>query len=165
MKQKRKKKTSKAWDGFTIVALSNGTKNAQCNHCKTKLTYGDSGTTSSLKRHLLICKPHKDYEEKHNLLNFPHTRSDGDAGHGKLPSLIMPDAKYDSNKMREAIATWVLGTEQPFSVVEDDLFVHMMKTATPLFEKTSRTSTKQIVLRYTSMRKNTKSSYKSSLKN
>ncbi|CAH1416278.1 unnamed protein product [Lactuca virosa] len=62
--------------------------------------------------------------------------------HEKLPSLIMPYAKYNSNKMREAIATWVLGTEQPFSVVEDDLFVHMMKTTTPLFEKTSRTSTK-----------------------
>ncbi|CAH1422705.1 unnamed protein product [Lactuca virosa] len=106
------------------------------------LTYGDSGTTSTLKRHLLICKPHKDYEEKQNLLNFPHIRSDGDAGHEKLPSLIRPDAKYDNNKMREAIATWVLGTEQPFSVMEDDLFVHMMKTTTPLFEKTSRTSTK-----------------------
>ncbi|XP_042752893.2 zinc finger BED domain-containing protein RICESLEEPER 2-like [Lactuca sativa] len=141
MKRKRKK-TSKAWYGFTIVTLSNGTKKAQCIHCKTKLTYGDSGTTSTLKRHLAICKPHKDYEEKQNLLNFPLIKFDGDAGHEKLPSLIRPDAKYDGNKMREAIATWVLGTEQPFSVVEDDLFVHMMKTATPLFEKTNRTSTK-----------------------
>ncbi|CAH1416954.1 unnamed protein product [Lactuca virosa] len=92
MKRKRKK-TSKAWDGFTVVALSNGTKKSQCNHCKTKLTYGDSRTTSTLKRHLLICKPHKDYEEKQNLLNFPHIRSDGDTGHEKLPSLIRPDAK------------------------------------------------------------------------
>ncbi|XP_042752697.1 zinc finger BED domain-containing protein RICESLEEPER 2-like [Lactuca sativa] len=155
-----------AWDGFTIVSLSNGTKKAQCNHCKTKLTYSDSGTTSTLKRRLLICKPHKDYEEKQNLLNFPHIRSDGDAGHEKLPSLIRPDAKYDSNKIREAIATWVLGIEQPFSVVEDDLFVQMMKTAPPLFEKTSRTSTKSDCFKiYEHEKKNTKSSYKSNLKN
>nr|KAJ0195480.1 hypothetical protein LSAT_V11C700348540 [Lactuca sativa] len=92
--------------------------------------------------------------------------SDGDAGHEKLPSLIRPDAKYDSNKMREAIATWVLGTEQPFSVVEDDLSVHMMKTATSLFEKTRRTSTKSDCFKiYEHEKKNTKSSYKSNLKN
>ncbi|XP_023770657.1 zinc finger BED domain-containing protein RICESLEEPER 2-like [Lactuca sativa] len=117
MKRKRQK-TSKAWEGFTVVTLSNGTKKAS------------------------VIIPHKDYEEKHNLLSFPPIRSDVDAGHEKLPSLIRPDAKCDSNKMREAIATWVLGTEQPFFVVKDDLFMHMMKTATPLFEKTSRTSTK-----------------------
>lgn len=37
--------------------------------------------------------------------------------------------------MREAIATWVMGTEQPFSAVDDDLYVHMMKTATPFLRK------------------------------
>nr|KAJ0203570.1 hypothetical protein LSAT_V11C500248660 [Lactuca sativa] len=119
------------------------------------LTYDDSRTTSTLKRHLLICKQHKDYEEKHNLLNFPLIKSDGDAVHENFPSLIRLHAKYDSNKMREAIATWVLGTEQPFCVVEDDLFVHMMKTTTPLYEKQAGLQQKQTVLRYMSMRKKT----------
>ncbi|CAH1442265.1 unnamed protein product [Lactuca virosa] len=61
------------------------------------LTYGDSGTTSTLKRHLLICKPHKDYEEKQNLLNFPLIKSNGDARHEKLHSLIRPDAKLQKH--------------------------------------------------------------------
>ncbi|KAL4579840.1 hypothetical protein LXL04_016008 [Taraxacum kok-saghyz] len=52
----------------------------------------------------------------------------------KLPTLIRPD-KYDSNKMREAIATWVIGTEQPFSVVDDELYVNMMKIASPFLRK------------------------------
>ncbi|KAL4583285.1 hypothetical protein LXL04_007855 [Taraxacum kok-saghyz] len=56
--------------------------------------------------------------------------------------MIRPD-KYDSNKMREAIATWVMGTEQPFSVVDDELYVNMMKTASPFFEKLSRTTIKE----------------------
>ena len=45
--------------------------------------------------------------------------------------------------MREAIATRVMGTEQPFSVVEDELYNHMMKTATPFFEKTNRNTIKE----------------------
>ncbi|KAL4562381.1 hypothetical protein LXL04_034583 [Taraxacum kok-saghyz] len=57
-----------------------------------------------------------------------------DTGQKKLPTLIRPD-KYDSNKMREAIATWVMGTEQRFSVVDDELYVNMMKTASPFFKK------------------------------
>ncbi|XP_023730956.1 zinc finger BED domain-containing protein RICESLEEPER 2-like [Lactuca sativa] len=55
-----------------------------------------------------------------------------------MPPLIGPDTKYDENKMREAIANWILSTEQPFATVEDAMFVKMMKTATPLFEKVSR---------------------------
>ncbi|XP_052627235.1 zinc finger BED domain-containing protein RICESLEEPER 2-like [Lactuca sativa] len=55
-----------------------------------------------------------------------------------VPPLIGPDTKYDENKMREPIANWILSTEQPFATVEDVMFVKMMKTATPLFEKVSR---------------------------
>ena len=55
-----------------------------------------------------------------------------------VPPLIGPDTKYDENKMREAIANWILSTEQPFATVEDVMFVKMMKTTTPLFEKLSR---------------------------
>nr|GEW80922.1 hypothetical protein [Tanacetum cinerariifolium] len=40
--------------------------------------------------------------------------------------------------MREAIANWLMVTEQPFSTVEDEMFIYMMKTTNPLFERISR---------------------------
>ena len=49
---------------------------------------------------------------------------------------------YDVNKMREAIANWLMVTEQPFSTMEDEMFVYMMKTANPLFERISRPTAK-----------------------
>nr|KAJ0204007.1 hypothetical protein LSAT_V11C500231000 [Lactuca sativa] len=61
-----------------------------------------------------------------------------DSEFGKSQILIGPNAIYDANKMREAIANWLLCTEQPFKTVEDDMYVKMMKTANPLFEKVCR---------------------------
>nr|GEZ83192.1 hypothetical protein [Tanacetum cinerariifolium] len=56
----------------------------------------------------------------------------------KTLPVIAPNAKYDANKMREAIANWLMVTEQPFSTVEEEMFIYMMKMANPLFEKISR---------------------------
>ncbi|XP_071699291.1 zinc finger BED domain-containing protein RICESLEEPER 2-like [Rutidosis leptorrhynchoides] len=63
-------------------------------------------------------------------------------GYEKPSVLVAPNTKYDANKMREAIAAWIMGTEQPFNIVEDELFVCMIKTANPLFDKVSRVTTK-----------------------
>ncbi|KAL4568270.1 hypothetical protein LXL04_023878 [Taraxacum kok-saghyz] len=100
--------------------------------------------TSTCLRHLQSCKPHNDHTQKQQLLNFlPSNSMSGiDSRQKKLPTLIRPD-KYDSNKMREAIATWVMGTEQPFSAVDDELYANMMKTASSFFEKVSRTTIKE----------------------
>ncbi|KAL4589182.1 hypothetical protein LXL04_002087 [Taraxacum kok-saghyz] len=135
--KRKRKKTSKIWDHFTIVT-GDGTKKDQalCMYCKAKIYY--DGTTTTCLRHLQSCKPHIDHIQKQQLLNFPPSVSSIDSGQKKLPTLIRPD-KYDSNKMREAIATWVMGTEQPFSVVDDELYVNMMKTASPFFEKVCTT--------------------------
>ncbi|XP_076935981.1 zinc finger BED domain-containing protein RICESLEEPER 2-like [Bidens hawaiensis] len=62
--------------------------------------------------------------------------------YNKSPPLIPLDGKYNANKMRESMANWVLATEQPFSIVEDDMFVYMMKTANPMFERISRATIK-----------------------
>ncbi|KAL4564893.1 hypothetical protein LXL04_028969 [Taraxacum kok-saghyz] len=139
--KRKRKKTSKIWDHLTIVT-GNGTQKEQalCMYCKSKIYY--DGTTSTCLRHLQSCKPHNDQIQKQQLLNFPPSMSSIDSGQKKLPTLIRPD-KYDSNKMREAITTWVMGTEQPFSVVDDELYVNMMKTASPFFEKVSRTTIKE----------------------
>ena len=79
----------------------------------------------------------KQYQRTQQILNFQPSGSDVDS----LP-LIGPNAKYDDNKIRESMANWVLGTEQPFTAVEDELLVKMMKTATPLFEKISRATSR-----------------------
>ncbi|GKA24588.1 zinc finger BED domain-containing protein RICESLEEPER 2-like protein [Tanacetum coccineum] len=60
----------------------------------------------------------------------------------KTLPVIAPNAKYDANKMREAIANWLMVTEQPFSTVEDEMFIYMMKMANSLFERISRPTAK-----------------------
>lgn len=131
---RKRKKTSKVWDDFVVVTLRDGKKKAECKHCKSRLAITGSGPTSSYKRHLNSCIPHKQSLKNQQILNFQPSGCDVDS----MPPLIGPDTKYDENKMREAIANWILSTEQPFATVEDVMFVKMMKTATPLFEKVSR---------------------------
>nr|GEY71486.1 hypothetical protein [Tanacetum cinerariifolium]GEY71493.1 hypothetical protein [Tanacetum cinerariifolium] len=60
----------------------------------------------------------------------------------KTLPVIAPDTKYDANKIREAIANWLMVTEQPFHTVEDEMFIYMMKTDNPLFERISRPTAK-----------------------
>ena len=91
-----------------------------------------------MARHLRSCLPHKEHEKNQKLLNFPPSDANVDSEFGKPQILIGPNAIYDANKMREAIANWLLCTEQPFKTVEDDMYVKMMKTANPLFEKVCR---------------------------
>nr|KAJ0193893.1 hypothetical protein LSAT_V11C800400750 [Lactuca sativa] len=131
---RKRKKTSKVWDDFVVVTLRDGKKKAECKHCESRLAITGSGPTSSYKRHLNSCTPHKQSLKNQQILNFQPSGCDVDF----VPPLIGPDTKYDENKMREAIANWILSTEQPFATVEDVMFVKMMKTATPLFEKLSR---------------------------
>nr|KAJ0223032.1 hypothetical protein LSAT_V11C200064300 [Lactuca sativa] len=91
------------------------------------------------------CAKCKAYQKSQQMLNFQPI--DVDMGYDKPPPLIGPDTKYDPNKMRETIANWIMGTEQPFSVVENDLFVYMMKRANPLFQKTCRATIKEDCLK------------------
>nr|KAJ0227301.1 hypothetical protein LSAT_V11C100048690 [Lactuca sativa] len=120
-------------DNLTIKEKTEKTsKNSR--HCKSRLAITGSGPTSSYKRHQNSCIPHKQSLENQQILNFQPSGCDVDS----MPPLIGLDTKYDENKMREAIANWILSIEQPFATVEDVMFVKMMKTATPLFEKVSR---------------------------
>nr|GEX67635.1 hypothetical protein [Tanacetum cinerariifolium] len=63
-------------------------------------------------------------------------------GINKTLPVIAPNAKYDANKMREAIANWLMITEKPFSTVEDKMFIYMMKMTNQLFERISRPTAK-----------------------
>ncbi|XP_071694326.1 zinc finger BED domain-containing protein RICESLEEPER 2-like [Rutidosis leptorrhynchoides] len=135
----KRRKTSSVWDEFVVVTLKNGLEKVECIHCKKQLGKSKSGTTSTYRRHLENCLKRQKYQRTQQMLNFQAVT---DLEFDKPSPLIAPNAKYDPNKMREAIATWIMGTEQPFNVVEDDLFVFMIKTANPLFEKVSRVTTK-----------------------
>ncbi|WOL16960.1 zinc finger BED domain-containing protein RICESLEEPER 2-like [Canna indica] len=53
--EKKKRKTSKVWNEFTVVSLKDGIKKNQCNYCRTRLAYQNTGSTTHLNRHMLTC--------------------------------------------------------------------------------------------------------------
>ncbi|KAJ9539052.1 hypothetical protein OSB04_031785 [Centaurea solstitialis] len=119
--------------------MANDQNEAECIHCKTRLAKAGTGTTTTYKRHLESCAKRKQYQRAQQLLNFQPETFNGD---NTLHPFIAPDTKYDSNKAREAIANWIMGTEQPFTVVEDDLYTCMMKRGGPMYQKISRATAK-----------------------
>ncbi|XP_031259801.1 uncharacterized protein LOC116117962 [Pistacia vera] len=54
--RKKRGKTSVVWSGFTVVVLPTGTKKAECNYCKTRLTINASRSTTAFLRHLKVCE-------------------------------------------------------------------------------------------------------------
>ncbi|KAJ0550568.1 hypothetical protein HanHA300_Chr07g0246921 [Helianthus annuus] len=69
-----------------------------------------------------VCTKRQQFMRTQQLLNFQPV--DKDTPFNKPYPLIGPNAKYDSNKMRESMAHWLMATEQPFTTVEDDMFVY-----------------------------------------
>lgn len=115
------------------MTLPDGKVKVECIHCKKRLAKVRSGTTSTYKRHLVSSAKRKAYQKSQQMLNFEPI--DVDIGYDKPPPLIGPDTNYDANMMRESIANEIVGTEQPFSVVENDLFVYMMKRVICCFKR------------------------------
>ncbi|XP_031273318.1 zinc finger BED domain-containing protein RICESLEEPER 2-like [Pistacia vera] len=104
-KQKRAK-TSVAWSEFKEVVLPNGTKKAECIHCKVKLIINATGSTTQFNRHLSRCLRRKaSMRQQH--ISFPT------AGNN-VPTTILPalSGKFDMSKMRELIAHWVYESEK-----------------------------------------------------
>jgi hypothetical protein len=139
IKQKRQK-SSVVWEDFIEVTLPDGTLKNECIHCKKQLARISSGNTSTLKRHMNNCLKRKQFLRTQQLLNFQPI--DVDKGSFKSPLLIGPEGKYDASKMRESMANWIMATEQPFTTVEDEMFVYMMKITNPMFERISRATLK-----------------------
>ncbi|KAI3762461.1 hypothetical protein L1987_52891 [Smallanthus sonchifolius] len=139
LKRKRQKKST-VWGDFIEVTLPDGTEKVECIHCKTRLAISTGRPTSTWKRHMDGCLKRKQYLRTQQLLNFQPL--DVDITHMKPPILVGPDAKYDHSKMRESMAHWLMATEQPFTTIEDEMFIYMMKTTNPMFERLSRTTIK-----------------------
>nr|DAD38918.1 TPA_asm: hypothetical protein HUJ06_013240 [Nelumbo nucifera] len=96
-------------------------------------------------RHLKSCIPRKvalkakKQHKQQMTLNFQPIDSNVDV-EIVGPTLLDPivATKCDHSKMREAIAHWVLMHEHPFTIVEEEGFIFMMKMCNPSFEKISR---------------------------
>ena len=53
--KKKRKRTSKVWDEFKEVVLPDGSKKAECVHCKSILSLNKTGATTQFTRHLGTC--------------------------------------------------------------------------------------------------------------
>ncbi|KAK9071832.1 hypothetical protein SSX86_008261 [Deinandra increscens subsp. villosa] len=138
--KRKRKKSSAVWNDIIEVTLPDGTEKVQCIHCKEHLAVSTGKPTTSWSRHMTKCSQKIQYMRSQKLLNLQP--QDVDTTHIKSSPLVGPDTKYDPSKMRESMAHWLMATEQPFATVEDDMFVYMMKTASPMFERVSRNTIK-----------------------
>ncbi|KAK1424369.1 hypothetical protein QVD17_19698 [Tagetes erecta] len=139
LKAKRQRRST-VWEDIIEVTLPNGIPKVQCIHCKTHLSVSKGKPTTAWKRHMDGCLKRQQFMQTQRMLNFKPV--DVDTTFGEPTPLMAFDAKYDPIKMRESIANWLMATEQPFNTVENDMFVYMMKTANPKFEKLSRNTIK-----------------------
>nr|GEV18722.1 zinc finger BED domain-containing protein RICESLEEPER 2-like [Tanacetum cinerariifolium] len=66
---KKKKRTCKSNVWIDMIKIDNDTR-AQCTHCKECYVIPDTGTTTTLARHLKNCHQKKNADRKQQLLNF-----------------------------------------------------------------------------------------------
>ncbi|GJY49988.1 zinc finger BED domain-containing protein RICESLEEPER 2-like protein [Tanacetum coccineum] len=66
-KKRKRACKSKVW--IDMIKIDNDTR-AQCIHCKECYVIPDTGTTTTLARHLKNCHQKKDADRKQQLLNF-----------------------------------------------------------------------------------------------
>ncbi|KAJ7976883.1 Zinc finger BED domain-containing protein [Quillaja saponaria] len=134
---KKRKKKSQVWLEFKEIEVGDGTKKAECMHCKQRLKY--AGTTSQLKRHLdNTCTRRKIALRSQRMLNVVPVAP----GISKGESSDISTFQYDNAKVRDSIANFILVHEHSFSIVEEEFFTMMMKTCSPLYQKITRNTAK-----------------------
>ncbi|KAL4579265.1 hypothetical protein LXL04_015403 [Taraxacum kok-saghyz] len=124
---------------FTVIDMVDGSKKAECNYCKNKLSVLSSSSTSHLGRHLKSCASKSIHENKQQKINFQV--DSGSNSQNFTPAIS--DGKFDMMKMREAAAHWILMHEHPFTVVEEEGFNMMQKRGMVEWESFSRVSIKK----------------------
>ncbi|GFY90790.1 hypothetical protein Acr_07g0009870 [Actinidia rufa] len=134
--KKGRKKTSKVWNEMKEVVLPDGTKKVECTWCKTKFAIHSTGVTTQLKRHLDRCLRRKIAigGTKQKILSIESTRSDS--------AINVSSFTYDHAKVREVASHMILYHEYPFMQMEHVIFNKFMKTATPHWQKITRTMAK-----------------------
>ncbi|KAH7835305.1 hypothetical protein Vadar_024911 [Vaccinium darrowii] len=135
--KKSRKRTSQAWNDFETITLPDGSNKSRCKFCKQTFAIQASGATTTLLRHLGKCVQRRlavgEIEKKQKTLSFETTGSD---------SCNLTTFTYDHAKVREAASHMILYHEYAFMHMEHALFNRFMKTATPHWQKISRTTAK-----------------------
>lgn len=133
---KKRKKTSPVWADFKEITLPNGQVKAECIHCKYQLSMNKSGSTTHLSRHIKNCVAKKISGAGQKKLAIKTTLSKAES------VLSIQNFVYDQAKVREILSHMIIVHELPFNLAEYELFNLLMRTATPHYEKVSRTTTK-----------------------
>ncbi|WOL06198.1 zinc finger BED domain-containing protein RICESLEEPER 2-like [Canna indica] len=131
--EKKKRKTSKVWNEFTVVVMKDGTKKNQCNYCRARLAYQNTGSTTHLNRHMLTCgvRLATISGKTQQVLAIPTMEPDGRIGN-------LTSFRFDKEKVRDILAKMIIVHEYPFRMVEHTFFQLLMKTLNPKFESMSR---------------------------
>ncbi|KAL4556692.1 hypothetical protein LXL04_034848 [Taraxacum kok-saghyz] len=134
--RKKRAKTSVVWLEFTVIDMADGSKKAECNYWKNKLSVLSISSTSHLGRHLRNCSSKTIHENRQQKINFQV--DSGSNSQNFTPAIT--DGKFDMMKMREAALHWILMHEHPFTVVEEEGFNMMQKHGMVEWESFSRVS-------------------------
>ncbi|XP_039117780.1 zinc finger BED domain-containing protein RICESLEEPER 4-like [Dioscorea cayenensis subsp. rotundata] len=129
---KQRKKTSKVWDEFKEITLSDATKKAECIHCRHQLGLLKSGATTQFIRHLKVC-----VRRQLALKGQRQLTISTNLAKSKSVNAIQT-WKYDQAKVRQVYAHMVLVHDLTFSFAEDEVFNHFMRTVSPNWERISR---------------------------
>jgi hypothetical protein len=128
---RKRKKTSDIWNDADEVEVTKGVWKAVCRYCKAEYATGGTGSsTSHIRRHLKNCmqkKLQKANDKKQATIPFQPLSSGN--------PFIVPGARYSNDKMREIMATAIMVHENPFNIVEDDIWMWAFEYANPDFRR------------------------------
>ena len=131
---KKRKRTSEVWNEFKIVTLPDKSEKVQCIHCKSLFAFVKDGPTTQYNRHLKICVRRQIKLSGQKELTLKTSLSESEM------VAKVQNFKYDQAKIREVLSYMIMVHELPFSFVEYDVFNLLMKTATPHYQRVSRTT-------------------------
>ncbi|KAK1368115.1 zinc finger BED domain-containing protein RICESLEEPER 2-like [Heracleum sosnowskyi] len=130
--KKQRKKKSRSWqylDEFEV----NGEKWVRCKLCQTEIKRDKTCSTTQLNRHVDKCKVTHGVTRQ-TQLQFQKS--------GNASEVTLETFKYDHAEMRKTVAHYILINELPFMHEESFMFNEVMRKATPLWQKISRTTIK-----------------------
>ena len=138
MSKPNQRKKLVVWDEFDVVTGSDktGVIGEKCSHFKNILAYKRGGATSHLKRHLKVCVPRRVAESGNKkgpqqaLLSFEVT--------GRSRQTLLSTYQYDKDKVRELLAKMFIVHEDPFRMVEHQLFVLFFQNLNPRYHPIKR---------------------------
>ncbi|XP_012851801.1 PREDICTED: zinc finger BED domain-containing protein RICESLEEPER 2-like [Erythranthe guttata] len=143
----KRQKKSPIWADFTKIKDDNGVTKVCCNHCK-KLFTRNKTTTTQFHRHLQSCRVFQKEKAARDKGKFSQTQI------GFLPTTVelsffpaLRDGKFDMEKMKEAVAHWIVMHEHPFSIVEDEGFNLMQRLGMPEWRSFTRITAKIIYVK------------------